>query len=134
MKELLYLCMKIALFFFNNGIYIERENDIVAIGALLGPVLAHIFMVELERAIGLSLSDKIKPWKRYVDDTVAFVINDAIDNVLSPLNTYHSNTQFTMEIEQNKQIPFLDIPLIRDVETISTPVYRKVIRTDIYIY
>ena len=38
-----------------------------------------------------------------------------------------------MEIEQNKQIPFLDIPLIRDVETISTPVYRKVIRTDIYI-
>ena len=33
MKELLYLCMKLALFFFNNGIYIyiererEREND-----------------------------------------------------------------------------------------------------------
>ena len=33
MKELLYLCMKLALFFFNNDIYIyvyiyrEREND-----------------------------------------------------------------------------------------------------------
>ena len=68
----------------------------------MGPVLANIFMVELEGAIRLSLSDKTKPWKRYVDDTVAFVINDAVENVLSSLNTYHSNTQFTMEIEQNK--------------------------------
>ena len=27
MKELLYLCMKLALFFFNNGIYIYRERE-----------------------------------------------------------------------------------------------------------
>ena len=38
-----------------------------------------------------------------------------------------------MEIEQNNQIPFLDVLLIRKVETISTTVYRKVTNIDIYI-
>ena len=31
-----------------------------------------------------------------------------------------------MEIEQSSQIPFLDVLLIRNLETISTTVYRKV--------
>ena len=76
---------------------------------------------------------KGKLWKRYVDDTVAFVKTDEIKNVLSSLNSYCSNIQFTMETEQNNQIPFLDVLLIRNVETISTTVYRKVTNTDIYI-
>ena len=38
-----------------------------------------------------------------------------------------------MEIEQNKYIPFLDVLLIRNMETISTTVYRKVTKTDICI-
>ena len=42
-------------------------------GHALGPVLANIFMAALERTIIPSLSDKIELWKRYVDDTIAFV-------------------------------------------------------------
>ena len=82
-------------------------------------------MVELERAIRPSLSDKIKLWKRYVDDTFVFVKTDKIENVLSSLNRYHSNYQFTMETERNKQIPVLNILLICNVETFSTVVYRS---------
>ena len=48
-------------------------------------------------------------WKRYVDDTITFVKTDEIKNVLSSFNSYYSNIQFTMEIEQNSQIPFLDV-------------------------
>ena len=47
--------------------------------------------------------------------------------------SYHSNIQFTMEIDQNNQIPFLDVLLIHNKETISTTVYRKVTNKDIYI-
>ena len=75
-------------------------------GSPLGPVLANIFMVELERTIISSLSDKIKLWKHYVDYTITFVKTDEIKNVLPSLNSYYSNIQFTMEIEQNNQIPF----------------------------
>ena len=90
-------------------------------------------MVESERTIIPSVSDKIKLWKRYVDETIAFVKNVEINNVSSFLNSYYSNIQFTNEIEQNNQIPFLDVLLIHNVETISTTVYRKVTNTDIYI-
>ena len=74
MKELLYLSTKNVHFSFNNEIYMQ--NDAVAMVSPLGTVLANIFMVELERVIIPSLYDKIKLWKRQVDDTIAFVKTD----------------------------------------------------------
>ena len=38
-----------------------------------------------------------------------------------------------MEIEQNNQIPFLNVLLIHNLETINTTIYCKVTNTDIYI-
>ena len=38
-----------------------------------------------------------------------------------------------MEIEQNSQFPFQNVLLIRNMEKISTTVYRKVTNTYIYI-
>ena len=124
MKELLYLCTKNVHFSFNNEIYMQNDGEVM--DSPLEPVLANIFMVELERTAIQSLSDKIKLWKRYVDDTITFVKTDEIKKVLSFLNSFCSNIQFTMEIEQSSQIPFLDVLLIRNLETISTTVYRKV--------
>ena len=70
-------------------------------GSPLGPVVANIFMVELKRTIMPSPSDKIKLRKRYDDGTITFVKTEKIKNVLSYLNSYYDNIQFTMEIEQN---------------------------------
>ena len=131
MTELLYLCTKNVHFSFNNEIYMQ--NNDVAMDSRLGPVLANIFMVELERTIIPSLSDKIKFWKRYADDTIAFVKTDEIKNALSSFNSYYSKIKFTIEIEQNNRIPFLDLLMIRNVETISATVYRYVTNADIFI-
>ena len=68
-----------------------------------------------------------------MDGRIAFVKTDEIKNVLSSLNSYYSNTQFKLKIGQNNQVPFLDVLLTGNVETISTAVYRKVTNTDIYI-
>ena len=46
LKELLYLCTKHVHFKFNNEIYIQCDG--VAMGSLLGPLLANIFMISLE--------------------------------------------------------------------------------------
>ena len=96
MKELLYLCTKNVHFSFSSEIYMQ--NDGVAMGFPLGPVLANIFIVELEKTIMPSFSDKTKLWKRYVDDTSTFVKTDEIKDVLSSLNSCYSNIIFTMEI------------------------------------
>ena len=42
-------------------------------GSPLGPVLAGIFMVELERTILPTLREHMSPWKRYVDDTISYI-------------------------------------------------------------
>ena len=61
-KELLNLCIKSVHFTFDGNIYVQ--NDGVAMGSPLRPVLANIFMVELERSVIPTLMDKMKWWRR----------------------------------------------------------------------
>ena len=61
------------------AIYVQ--NDGVAMGSPLGPVLANIFMVELERSVIPTLMDKMKCWTRYVDDTLCYIKTDSIEDI-----------------------------------------------------
>ena len=45
----------------------------------LGPILANVFMVELENTLAPRLHRHVKKWRRYVDDTFAYVKNESID-------------------------------------------------------
>ena len=63
MKELLLLCKKNVHFMFNNDIY--QQCDGVVITSSLGPVIAGIFMVELERTLLPRLIEYMTQWKRY---------------------------------------------------------------------
>ena len=65
-KELLIICAKNVPFTFNNETYIQADG--LAMGPPLGPVLLNIFMLELETSVILNLSNKVKLWKRFVDD------------------------------------------------------------------
>ena len=77
MKELLILCTKNVHFTFNNETYIQVDG--VAMGLPLGPVPANIFMVELETSVIPNLSNKVKLWKRFVDDTYCLARLEYID-------------------------------------------------------
>ena len=111
MRDLLLLCTKNVHFSYNEDIY--TQTDGVAMGSPLGPVLAGIFMVELERTILPTLRDHMSPWKRYVDDTISYIKEESIEHVLSKLNGYHDNIEFTYEIENDGKLPFLDVLVIR---------------------
>ena len=104
MKELLYLCTKNAHFTLNNKTYLQVDG--VAMGSPLGPVLANIFMGELERNIITTLSNDILLGKRYVDDTICFIKLPSINKVLETLNSCHTNIKFTIEIESENKIRF----------------------------
>ena len=58
-------------------------------GSPLGPILAGIFMVELENTLVPKLKQKIKNWRRYVDDTFVYVKNGSVEYVLSVLKSFH---------------------------------------------
>ena len=76
-------------FTFDNQVY--QQNDGVAMGSPLGPVLAGIFMAELETRIIPTLGNMDLNWKMFVDDTIDYVKNGSIDIILSNLNSFHPN-------------------------------------------
>ena len=70
----------------NGDIYLQIDG--VTMSSPLGPVLAQIFMVELERSLVPRLSNYIKFWKRFVDGTISFANTEAIDHILMVLNSF----------------------------------------------
>ena len=131
MKELLYLCTKNAHFSFDNNIYIQ--NDGVATGPPLGPILTNIFMVKFERSVISGLANKLNNWRRCVDDTICVIKVDSIDHVLLKLNNFHKIIQFTVEVEKEDRISFLDVLMIRDKNNVQTTVHRKSFNSSIYV-
>ena len=114
MKELLILFTKNVHFTFNNETYIQVDGVAMdlPLGPVLanifmveletsvipfGPVLANIFMIELETSVIPNLSNKVKLWKRFVGDTHCLAGLEYIDNILLALNSFHKNIKFTFE-------------------------------------
>ena len=73
MRELILLCTKNVHFTFNDETFTQVDG--VAMGSPLAPILANIFMVELERNLIPILKDNLSCWKRHVDDTIVFIKN-----------------------------------------------------------
>ena len=87
-------------------------------------------MVELETTLVPKLEDHVQKWRRFVDDTFAYVKIGSVEYDLSVLYSFHKNIKFTNEQEQNNTLRFLDVLFIRDGEKLNTTVYRK----DTHIY
>ena len=78
------------------------------------------------------LSSHMISWKRYVDGTIAYVKADAIDHVLSILNSFHGTISFTYEQEINGKISFFDIVILKNGNSFETTAHPK--STHNYIY
>ena len=53
--------------------------------------------------------------------------------ILSKLNSFHPDIEFTYEVEEENKPSFLDVLLIRDRNFIETKVYRNPTNNDIYL-
>ena len=125
-KKLLDLAVQDTVFLFNDKAYTQIDG--MAMGSPLGPIFAGIFMSSLEEYMLDNCPLQYHPlfYKRYVDDTFAlFKTNFDAERFLTFINTLHPNIKFTIEYENNDQLPFLDILVTRHQEGFSTSVYRK---------
>ena len=123
MKDLLLLCTKNIQFAYDNKLYSQKDG--VTMGSPLGPAIAGIFMVDLERNVIPKISIHMTKWKRHVDDTITYINPSSIDYVLSVLNSFHKNIKFSFEEEKDDKISFLDVLILRNGSTIETTVYHK---------
>ena len=111
LKELLLLCAKDLHFRFNGEI--STQIDGVVMGSPLGPLLAKIFMISLEKKFFLKYLIISVIEKRYIDDTYAYVVSEKIDFILKELSSYHPNINFTYELEESNKITFVDVLINR---------------------
>ena len=125
-RKLLNSAVKDSPFIFNNNLYKQRDG--VAMGSPLSPTFANAFLCHHEK-IWLDecpLSFKPLLYKRYVDDTfLLFKDPEQIPKFLSYLNSRHQNIKFTVELEKDNTLPFLDTLVTKDGNQISTSVFRK---------
>ena len=80
----------------------------VAMGSPLGPVMANAFMCKIEKQ--LERENKLPIfYKRFVDDTLSSMPDpEAASEFLETLNKTHPSIDFTMELEENGRLRFLD--------------------------
>ena len=99
-------------------------------GSPLGPVLANIIMTEVESTIVKELVDKplVKPYLRYVDDTLLLVKDKDINHIRKRLNSFDKNIKFTVDTFPDGNIHFLNIKTDKN----HTDVYYKEIHTRQY--
>ena len=127
--ELMGIATKSVSFSFNEIMY----RQINSVSCHLGPILANIFVGFQER----HLFDRFpKPfiYLRYVDDTFVFFRsrNDAL-SLFDKLDKLHSSLRFTMEEENNGELPFLNVLVERCDSSFLTSVYRKPTFTGLYL-
>jgi len=125
---LLKLATKQSFFLFNNNFYIQKDG--VAMGNPLGPTLANAFLCFYEKKWLKDCPKSCRPiyYKRYVDDIfVLFENMNKAEKFKTFLNKKHKNMSFTLEVEKDNKLSFLDIDVIRGKtsSTFITSLYRK---------
>ncbi|BHF84171.1 hypothetical protein SprV_0902732100 [Sparganum proliferum] len=123
--ELLELCLR-TFFTFNNRVYEQKKGT--PMGSPLSGLIAKAVLQRLERPVFRSYSPKF--WARYVDDTFVVVKRNDVQEFKALLNSIFPDIQFTMEEEDNNQLPFLDVNITRVASGgIRTTVYQKATNT-----
>ena len=117
--ELLKLASKNVVMLTHDGYYVQKDG--LAMGSPPAPLLANIWLSKEE----IHIKDDAKLFDRYMDDVIRSIHRDQIQEKLRQINNIHRNLKFTMEGEQNGEIPFLDMLLIRKGKKLSSTWYCK---------
>ena len=125
-KLFLEMCVTNSFFIFNGELF--KQTDGLGMGLPLAPTFANIFMSYHEKKFLNNCPAEFSPvfYRRYVDDTfVLFRSKNHANLFYNYINNQHSNLSFTMEVEANGRLPFLDVTVTKSCNSFNTSVYRK---------
>ena len=125
-KSLLELSVLNSFFIFAGKFY--RQIDGLGMGLPLGPTFANIFMCFHEVSWLANCPLDFKPifYNRYVDDTfLIFKHPSHVKLFFDYVNSQHNSIKFTMELESNNSLSFLDCNVTKSNGRFLTSVYRK---------
>ena len=103
-------------------------------GSPVSAILANLVMEHVEEKALSSALNPPKWWFRYVDDSHVCVKREHVDEFHSHLNSINTHIKFTIKIESEGSIAFLDTKTTRqDDGSFTVSVYRKATHTDCYL-
>ena len=112
------------IFSANSKFY--KQIDDVSMGSFLGPLLANIFITEMDKTIIKNfIDDKILLfYGRYIDDTLVIIKRELLNLVHDALNNFGKNLNFTVDTLDNVFPHFLGIEIHPDGLSIYKYRYR----------
>lgn len=129
--QLLDHCLRNSYFIFEGKFY--NQNQGLAMGNPLSPIIADIVMSELQNNCIEKLSFDLPFFKRYVDDIITMVPEGKEGETLNVFNSYNKNIQFTMEQQVDNSITFLDVKLVKLNNKIITDWHLKPTHSQRYL-
>jgi hypothetical protein len=109
--SLLQFTLSNNFFVFNDSIYKQIHG--CAMGSPVSPVVANLCMEIIEESAIAASTTPPKIWKRYVDDSFVIIKKHSVSTFHDTLNSIDPKISFTIEAENNGQIPFLDTLVTR---------------------
>jgi len=106
-------------------------------GSPLSPIVANLFMDNFEKRSLDSFPLKPSRWKRYVDGRNVLWPHGKVElqKFFLHINNISEDIKFTMELEENNSIPFLDVLIKRKSNgDLGHAVYRKKTHTENYLH
>ena len=120
LKEMLTFCVETTYFQMGSDIY---QQEGLAMGSPLSPVLANIYMEYFEEMALGSTSLKPSMWLRYVDDTFIHWPHWDDLKLLNHMNSIRPSMQFKKE--QDNKLSFLDVLVTCTEQGFRSSVYYK---------
>jgi len=121
----------IAIQFIINSTYFTFDNVIyrqifgTPMGSPLSPILADIVMQDLEEKAIKKLDINFPFYYRYVDDILLLTPKSKVNIILNTFNNIHERLKFTVKLEKNRSINFLDLSLLVKNDALIIDWYRK---------
>lgn len=95
-------------------------------GNLLSTIIADITTKILLDSTRNNFGYTPKIFAKYVDDIFTIIPKNSIEKTLNALNSFHPRIQFTVELEANNRLPYLDMMILRNNHNkIETDWYQK---------
>ena len=132
--DLIKLCVLDLKFVFNEKFYKQKFG--LSMGNPLSPVLSNIYMEFFEKNLLTKIKYNSIVWYRYIDDILClWPENENLNEFLDKLNNLANTIKFTVEIEKQKSLSFLDVLIYRETNNIfKFDVYRKPTSNNSFIH